>query len=70
MGLCKKRNYDYFNYSYGLYFTSLCRDAIPAHGKTTDVIREAILSTKNVGIDLKSIKSLKQVNRKLISLLK
>lgn len=37
------------------------RAAAPAHGKTTDVIREAILLTRNVGVDLKSLKSLQQV---------
>ncbi|XP_073232753.1 serine/threonine-protein kinase 31-like [Porites lutea] len=37
------------------------RAAAPAHGKTTDVIREAILLTRNVRIDLKSLKSLQQV---------
>lgn len=44
----------------------LHRDTTPAHGKTCDIIREAIVLTRNDRINLESLKSLRQVCRHFI----
>lgn len=43
------------------YLVFFCRDAAPANGKTSELIKETIDLTRNDRIHLKNLKSLQQV---------